>query len=70
MLKARETEIDAVVAVCASGVLSPCGRCRELFALLNPRNFDATVFIAGGRTVKLRELIPEHWLAGATADVK
>jgi cytidine deaminase len=70
MLKSRETEVDAVVAVCASGVLSPCGRCRELLVLLNPRNFDATVHLAGGRTARLRELIPEHWLVGEIGNTK
>ena len=61
MLKARETEIDAVIAVHASGVLSPCGRCRELLALLDERNFEATIFLAEDRSAKLRELLPEHW---------
>ena len=63
MLKARETEVESVVAVSEGGVLPPCGRCRELLALLDPRNFDATVFVSSERTAKLRELLPQHWLA-------
>jgi len=62
MLKARETQVDSIVAVSRARVLPPCGRCRELLALLNPRNFDAAVFIAEGRTALLRDLLPEHWL--------
>ena len=67
MLKARETEVECVVAVSASGVLSPCGRCRELLALLDERNLNATIIVAEARTAQLRELLPEHWLYGAGA---
>jgi cytidine deaminase len=62
MIKGRETEIEAIVAVCNDGVLAPCGRCRELMAQINPRNLDAQVALPGGRTARLRELLPDHWL--------
>ncbi len=61
MLKARETEIDAIVAVCEDGVLPPCGRCRELLVQVNPKNLDALVALPGDRVKRLRELLPEHW---------
>jgi cytidine deaminase len=63
MLKARETQIAAVVAVSGRGVLPPCGRCRELMAQIDPRNFDAIIGLPGGRFARLRELLPEHWIA-------
>ena len=62
MIKGRETEIDAVVAVCDSGVLAPCGRCRELMVQINPRNFSALVGLPDGRAATLRDLLPEHWI--------
>ena len=65
MLKFRETRVEAVVAVSSAGVLPPCGRCRELLALLDPGNFDAQVFTADDRTTSLRDLLPQHWLTHA-----
>jgi cytidine deaminase len=62
MIKGRETEIEAIVAVCDAGVLAPCGRCRELLVQVNPRNFNALVGLPGGRVVPLRELLPDHWI--------
>jgi cytidine deaminase len=63
MLKHRESEIDAVVAVGAGVILAPCGRCRELMAQINPANLDCRVVLGEDRVVLLRELLPEHWLA-------
>lgn len=62
MLKARETEVAAVVAVGRRGVLAPCGRCRELLAQVSPGNMGCRVLLPGGRVAELRELLPEHWL--------
>jgi cytidine deaminase len=64
MLKGRETEIEAIVAVCDDGVLAPCGRCRELMVQVNPKNLDALVALPGDRVVRLGELLPEHWFPG------
>jgi len=63
MLKHREVEIAAIVAVDQSRVLSPCGRCRELMMELSPRNRDTKVVLPGERVVPLRELLPDHWLS-------
>ncbi len=62
MLKHREVEIAAIVAVNDSGVLSPCGRCRELMAQLSPRNSNTRVVLPNEQVVELRELLPKHWL--------
>jgi cytidine deaminase len=62
MLKHRESEIDAVVAVGAGVILAPCGRCRELMAQINPINLDCRVVLGEDRVVLLRVLLPEHWL--------
>ena len=62
MLKNRETWIDTVVAVSGSGILPPCGRCRETMAQIDERNMDCRVIIAEDKEVTLRELLPHHWL--------
>jgi cytidine deaminase len=62
MLKHRESEIDAVVAVGAGVILAPCGRCRELMAQINPANLDCRVVLGEDRVLRLRTLLPEHWL--------
>ena len=67
MLKHRESEIEAVVAVGAGGILAPCGRCRELMAQINPANLDCEVVLGEDRVVSLRTLLPEHWLDTITA---
>jgi cytidine deaminase len=64
MLKAHESEIALVVAVSASsGIIPPCGRCRELLWQLNPANRETRVIVAPGRVVTLAELLPEPWRA-------
>ena len=62
MLKARETDIEAVVAVSQAGVLRPCGRCRELLLQISDRNLDALVAINDSEATPLKDLIPNHWL--------
>jgi len=62
MLKDRESEIDAIVAVGAGVIIAPCGRCRELMAQINAANLDCRVVLAEDRVVALRTLLPEHWL--------
>jgi cytidine deaminase len=62
MVKARETQIEMIVAVCEDGVIPPCGRCREMMIQVDRRNVATIVLLAGGRQTTLRELLPEHWL--------
>ncbi len=62
MLKARETEIVAVVAVSETRILPPCGRCRELMMQVNEKNKEADVIVGQNQTIKLRELLPNGWL--------
>ncbi len=64
MLKARETQILAVVAVSDESVLgAPCGRCRETIAQIDSRNLDCMVIIGDDQEIPLRKLLPEHWLS-------
>src|SRR5881296_4250222 len=66
MLKARESEIDTIVAVCGSEIVAPCGRCRELIRQINVANIRTRVIIAPGRVATLSELLP----FGLSADVR
>jgi cytidine deaminase len=60
MLQGRETNIRKVVAVSRAGVIPPCGRCRELMAQVDHRNFECEVILAKG-TRTLSKLLPDHW---------
>jgi cytidine deaminase len=62
MLKHREVEIAMIVAVNKSGVVPPCGRCRELMMQLTPKNSATRVVLPDGRTTTLGALLPDHWL--------
>src|SRR5918912_3366351 len=59
MLKAREAEIAAIVAVSAPGVVAPFGRCRELMWQVHPSNRAARIILGPGRSVSLAELLPQ-----------
>jgi cytidine deaminase len=62
MLKNRESQLAAVVAVSGSKILPPCGRCRETMAQLDVRNLSCRVILSEKRDVSLRELLPSYWL--------
>jgi cytidine deaminase len=62
MVTHRETRIDTVVAVAKDAILPPCGRCRETMAQFDARNLDCRVIVGEERVVRLRDLLPEHWL--------
>ena len=60
MVTAGESRIRRVVAVHESGVVAPCGRCREFMCQIDRGNLDAQVLLRGGVTT-LRELLPHRW---------
>lgn len=62
MLKHREVEIAAIVAVSDKEILPPCGRCRELMLQLTRYNAATVVMLSSERAVPLKDLLPEHWL--------
>ena len=62
MLKAHEAEVETIVTVSAdTGIMAPCGRCRELLWRLHPTNRDTRVIMSSDRSVTLAELLPEPW---------
>ena len=63
LLKARESEIDTIVAVCGSGIVPPCGRCCELIRQINATNMRTRVIIGPRRVVTLAELLPFRFAA-------
>ena len=68
MLKARESEIDTIVAVCGSEIVPPCGRCRELIRQISPANARTRVIVARGHVAPLSELLPFEWPADLRHD--
>jgi cytidine deaminase len=62
MLKDRQTQIVQAVAVCRRGILPPCGRCREMMAQVDRRNFQCRVIVEEDLEVPLSELLPRHWM--------
>ncbi|MEK7949990.1 cytidine deaminase family protein [Luteolibacter soli] len=62
MIKAGETQIESIVAVAEDRILTPCGRCREFLAQIDPRNANAMVILGDDRAVRLVDLLPHHWL--------
>jgi cytidine deaminase len=67
MLKSRQSRILAAVAVSGDVIVPPCGRCREFMAQINSDNLDAEIILKPDRTLRLRNLLPEYWLASAWA---
>lgn len=65
MLAHRQIRIDTVVAVSKDKILPPCGCCRETMAQVDSRNLDCRVIIGTGEVVRLRDLLPHHWLSQA-----
>lgn len=62
MLKHRESEIVAIVAVSDTGkVMPPCGRCRELLYQLSPTNLNTIVQVGETEQRSLRDLLPNVW---------
>jgi cytidine deaminase len=62
MVTNRETQIDTVVAVTSDRIVPPCGRCRETMVQIDRRNFDCTVIVSEEEDVRLRDLLPNHWM--------
>ena len=58
----NETEIKTIVACSKHHVLPPCGRCREVTALIDKKNLENTeVIVSDNEKVKLKELLPHDW---------
>ena len=60
MITAGESRIRRVVAVHESGLVAPCGRCREFMYQINHGNLDAQIKLRSGM-VTLSELLPHRW---------
>jgi cytidine deaminase len=61
MLKAREAEIQMIVAVGSDAkVLPPCGRCWELIWQISPANRATWVVLGAEVGKRLEELLPDR----------
>lgn len=62
MITHGESRIMTIVAVAGNGkILAPCGRCREFIYQMDDGNTETRVLLSGGRSMTIRELLPEHW---------
>ncbi len=61
MIKGGETIIDHIVAVSKRGVLTPCGRCREMIVQVSEHNYKTLVVISETEAIPMSELLPRHW---------
>ena len=62
MVTNGESRIDKIVAVYKNGkIVSPCGRCREFMYQIHDNNAETDVILGEERTVKIKDLLPEHW---------
>ena len=60
MITAGESRIRRIVAVHESGVVAPCGRCREFMYQINHQNLETEVGLRRA-AVRLAELLPHRW---------
>ena len=61
MLQSGESRIARIVAVSNDFKrMPPCGRCREMMYQVDRGNLE-TVLLLEGKTMLLRELLPERW---------
>jgi len=63
MLKHRETRIEMCVAHRNTGILPPCGRCRELMMQVNAENKHTRIILPDRQIVTLESLLPAYWAA-------
>lgn len=61
MVTAGESRIEKIVAICGgTGIVAPCGRCREFMYQINHDNLNTEIRLDSGITT-LRELLPHIW---------
>lgn len=60
MIKNEDYVILKMVAYhCEDGIVSPCGKCREMMYQLHPLNLRCKIFLQN-RIVTLEDLLPEY----------
>jgi cytidine deaminase len=58
-----ETRIKTIVAHNGKDVMYPCGRCREMMALIDKRNRENTqIIVSDEERAKLKDLLPGEWM--------
>lgn len=61
MVTAGESHIARIVAVKQdTGIVAPCGRCREFMYRIHHSNLDTEILLASG-VYTLRDLLPHIW---------
>jgi|SRR6185295_17176057 len=57
----KNVVIDTIVAVKDTGIVEPCGRCRELMNVLSEKGSETWVIMNDHEKVRLSELLPRAW---------
>lgn len=61
MIRNKDYIIKMLVAYhCEDGIVSPCGKCREMLYQLHPENLKCKVLL-NNRVVTLEKLLPEYY---------
>ena len=63
MVTAGENRILKIVAVSDSGILPPCGRCREFISQIHDDNVNTQVMVTDDTVVTIKELLPYDYKA-------
>jgi cytidine deaminase len=64
MLKNGQSKIKSIVAVNSSGIIPPCGRCRELIRQINIDNYYNTMIAIDDENIcPLSELLPNPFFS-------
>jgi len=64
MLKSGQSKIELILSVGEFGIISPCGRCRELIRQVNLDNYKNTkIAIDAEKSLTLSELLPNPFFS-------
>jgi cytidine deaminase len=64
----KNVEIDTIVAVKDTGIVEPCGRCRELMNVLSEKGFETWVIMNEHEKVQIADLLPRAWKPTKSSD--
>ena len=58
MVTAGEHRIEKIVAVGQSGIMPPCGRCREFIRQIHIENMNTQVMVSDDTVLTIKDLLP------------
>ena len=61
LTEAGPIQIDTIVSANPTGIISPCGRCRELMNVLADDSDETWVIVSENEKLQLKDLLPRPW---------